>query len=80
MSVLMGRYRKPNRRQRHHPVWSPRPYGRRTVVWPVPPTGDVTASFLLPGELSLIAPGRHGVGPGMTVDRISLTADERISR
>jgi hypothetical protein len=59
----MGRryYRKTNRRQRRRPVWSPRPQERRTIVWPVPPTGDVTGTFLLPGELSLIAPGRHGV-------------------
>src|SRR5260370_2852523 len=62
----MGRYRKTNRRQRRHPVWSPRPQGRRTIVWPVPPTGDVTATFLLPGELSLIAPGRHGVAVAVT--------------
>ncbi len=62
----MGRYRKTNRRQRRHPVWSPRPQGRRTIVWPVPPTGDVTATFLLPGELSLIGPGRHGVAVAVT--------------
>jgi hypothetical protein len=62
----MGRYRKTNRRQRRHPVWSPRPQGRRTIVWPVPPTGDITARFLLPGELSLIAPGRHGVAVAVT--------------
>jgi hypothetical protein len=62
----MGRYRKTGRRQRRHPVWSPRPQGRRTIVWPVPPTGDVTATFLLPGELSLIAPGQHGVAVAVT--------------
>jgi hypothetical protein len=62
----MGRYRKTNRRQRRHLVWSPRPQGRHTIVWPVPPTGDVTATFLLPGELSLIAPGRHGLAVAVT--------------
>jgi hypothetical protein len=62
----MGRYRKTGRRQRRHPVWSPRPQGRRTIVWPVPPTGDITATFLLPGELSLIAPGQHGVAVAVT--------------
>jgi hypothetical protein len=61
----MGRYRKTNRWQRHA-MWSPRPQGRRTIIWPVPPTGDVTATFLLPGELSLIAPGRHGVAVAVT--------------
>ena len=54
----MDHYPKTNRRQRRHPVWSPRPQGRR--------------------EFSLIALARHGIGPGMTVDRISLTADKRI--
>jgi hypothetical protein len=62
----MGRYRKTPRRQRRHPVWSPRPQGRRTIVWPVPPTGDVTATFLLPGELSLIAPGQHSLAVAVT--------------
>jgi hypothetical protein len=62
----MGRYRKTGRRQRRHPAWSPRPQGRRTIVWPVPPTGDITATFLLPGELSLIAPGQHGVAVAVT--------------
>jgi len=62
----MGRYRKTGRRQRRHPVWSPRPQGRRTIVWPVPPTADITATFLLPGELSLIAPGQHGVAVAVT--------------
>jgi hypothetical protein len=62
----MGRYRKTGRRQRRHPVWSPRPQGRRTIVWPVPPTGDITATFLLPGELSLIALGQHGVAVAVT--------------
>jgi hypothetical protein len=62
----MGRYRKTNRRQRRHPVWSPRPRERRTIVWPVPPIGDVTATFLLPGELSLIAPGHHGLAVTVT--------------
>jgi hypothetical protein len=62
----MGRYRKTTRRQRRHPVWSPCPQGRRTIAWPVPPTGDVTATFLLPGELSLIAPGRHGLAVAVT--------------
>jgi hypothetical protein len=62
----MGRYRKTNRRQRRRPVWSPRPQERRTIVWPLPPTGDVTATFLLPGELSLIAPGRHGLAVTVT--------------
>jgi hypothetical protein len=56
----MGRYRKTSRRQPLRPVWSPRPQERRTIIWPVPPTGDVTATFLLPGELSLIAPGHYG--------------------
>jgi hypothetical protein len=59
----MGRYRKTNRRQRRHPVWSPR---GRAIVWPVPPTGDVMATFLLPGELSLIAPGQHGLAVAVT--------------
>src|SRR5260221_7204851 len=62
----MGRYRKTNRWQRRHAMWSPRPQGRRTIIWPVPPTGDVTATFLLPGELSLIAPGRHGLTVAVT--------------
>jgi hypothetical protein len=62
----MGRYRKTNRRQRRHPVWSPRPRGRRPIVWAVPPTGEVTATFLLPGGLSLIAPGRHGLAVAVT--------------
>jgi hypothetical protein len=60
----MGRYRKTNRRQRRRPVWSPRLRERRTIVWPA--TGDVTATFLLPGELSLIAPGLHGVAIAVT--------------
>jgi hypothetical protein len=47
-------------------MWSPRPRERRTLAWPAPPTGDVTATFLLPGELSLIAPGRHGVAIAVT--------------
>jgi hypothetical protein len=62
----MGRYRKTSRRQRRHPVWSPRAQGRRTIAWPVPPIGDVTATFLLPGELSLIAPGHHGLAVAVT--------------
>jgi hypothetical protein len=62
----MGRYRKTPRRQRRRPAWSPRPRERRTIVWPVPPTGDVTATFLLPGELSLIAPGHHGLAVTVT--------------
>jgi hypothetical protein len=47
-------------------VWSLRPQGRRIIVWPIPPTGDITATFLLPGELSLIAPGQHGVAVAVT--------------
>ena len=62
----MGRYRKTPRRQRRRPVWSPRPQERRTIAWPAPPIGDVTATFLLPGELSLIAPGRHGLAVTVT--------------
>jgi hypothetical protein len=63
----MARYRKTTRRQRRHPVWSPRPQGCRTIVWPAPPTGDVVATFLLPGELSLIGPGRHGLAVAVTL-------------
>jgi hypothetical protein len=62
----MGRYRKTNRRQRRRPAWTPRPRERRTIVWPAAPTGDVTATFLLPGELSLIAPGHHGLAVAVT--------------
>jgi hypothetical protein len=62
----MGRYRKTPRRQHRRPVWSLRPQGRRIIVWPIPPTGDITATFLLPGELSLIAPGQHGVAVAVT--------------
>lgn len=61
----MARYRKTSRRQRRHPAWSPRPQGRRTIEWP-PPTGDVLTTFLLPGELSLIAPGRHSLAVAVT--------------
>jgi hypothetical protein len=69
----MARYRKTNRRQRvrvtsrdiaGHRVT--RPQGRCTIIWPVPPAGDVMATFLLPGELSLIAPGRHGLTVAVT--------------
>jgi hypothetical protein len=57
----MGRYRKTNRRQRRRPLsWSPGPQRRHSIAWPVLPAGDVVATFLLPGKLSLIAPGRHG--------------------
>jgi hypothetical protein len=62
----MARYRKTTRRQRRHPVWWPRPQGRRTIEWPVPPTGHVLTTFLLPGELSLIAPGRHSLAVAVT--------------
>ena len=59
----MGRryYRKTNRRLRRRPLsWSPGPQRRHSIAWPVLPAGDVVATFLLPGRLSLIAPGRHG--------------------
>jgi hypothetical protein len=36
----MARYRKTNRRQRRHPVWSPRPQGRLIIVWPEPHVAD----------------------------------------
>src|SRR5207237_1393004 len=55
----MGRYRKTSHRQRRHPLsWSPGPQRRHSIAWPVLPAGDVV--LLLPGRLSLIAPGRHG--------------------
>ena len=65
-------YRKTSRRQRRRAVWSARSMSRDmaghrgTIAWPVAPIGDVTATFLLPGELSLIAPGRHGVAVTVT--------------
>jgi hypothetical protein len=62
----MARYRKTTRRQRRHPVWWPRQQGRRTIEWPVPPIGVVLTTFLLPGELSLIAPGRHSLAVAVT--------------
>jgi hypothetical protein len=70
----MGRYHKTNRRQRRHSVWSPRPQGQRTIIWPVPPVGDVTATFLLAGELSLIAPRRHGLAVAVTPAGLVQTA------
>jgi hypothetical protein len=62
----MGRYWKTPRRQSRRPAWSPRPQEWRTIVWAVTPIGDVTATFLLPGELSLIAPGCHGLDVTVT--------------
>ena len=57
----MARYRKTTRRQRRRPLpWSPGPQRRPSIAWPALSAGDVVAIFLLPGKLSLIAPGRHG--------------------